>query len=425
MRKSWSMCVLLGALAWGQAAPPMPPQQTTPAPPADAAEPQASAAPAENPAAVPPDAPVLTIKGVCPPAPKTPALKPAAGKEGAPAAKAPATSASKSPADCKTVITKAEFEKIANGLSPNMTPQVKHQLATVLPRLMAMSQEAEKMGLDKSPRFKETMKFAKMQILTNELQRNITEEASKVPEKDIADYYQKNPEAYQQFNLDRLFIPRMKQPAAEEEKENDKDKDKDEKLTEEQQKAKAAEGKDKDKDKEQQAEQDMAKLAESLRARAAAGEDFAKLQKEAFEAAGMKIDSPTVNLPKIRRTGLPPAHAAVFDLKPGEASQVINDAGGHYIYKVVGREQLPLDQVKDEIRSTLQNQRTRDAMDKYQNSFQVDTNQSYFGAAGAAPMRPGIPPPRGGALRPGMAPSPAAPAPQAQPPAQPPAQKPD
>src|SRR5579864_70637 len=275
MRKSWSMCVLLGALAWGQAAPPTPPRQTTPVPPADAAEPQAPAAPAENPAAVPPDAPVLTIKGVCPPAPKTPAQKPAGGKEGAPAAKAPAASASKNPADCKTVITKAEFEKIANGLSPNMTPQLKHQLATVLPRLMAMSQEAEKKGLDKTPRFKETMKFAKMQILTNELQRNITDEASKVPEKDIADYYQKNPEAYQQFNLDRLFIPRMKQPAAEEEKENDKDKD--EKLTEEQQKAKAAE----EKDKEQQGEQNMAKLAESLRARAAAGEDFAKLQKEA------------------------------------------------------------------------------------------------------------------------------------------------
>jgi hypothetical protein len=59
-------------------------------------------------------------------------------------------------------------------------------------------------------------------------------------------------------------------------------------------------------------------LAESLRARAAAGEDFAKLQKEAFEAAGMKMDSPTVTMPKVRRTGLPPAHAAVFDLKVGE-----------------------------------------------------------------------------------------------------------
>ncbi len=422
MRKSWSMCVLLGALAWGQATPPT--QQTTPAPAGNAAAPrapgppQAPAAPVDNSAAVPPDAPVLTIKGVCPPAPKTAASKAAAGKEGTPAAKAPAASKT-SAADCKTVITKAEFEKIANGLSPNMTPQLKHQLSTVLPRLMAMSQEAEKKGLDKTPRYKELMNFAKMQILTQELQKSITEEASKVPEKDIADYYQKNPEAYEQYNLDRLFVPRMKQPAAEE-NDKDGDKDKDEKLTEEQQKAKAAE----DKEKEQQGEQDMTKLAETLQARAAAGEDFAKLQKEAFEAAGMKIDSPTVNLPKIRRTGLPSGHAAVFDLKPGQVSQVINDSGGHYIYKVVSREQLPLAQVKDEIRTTLQNQRTRDAMDKYQNAFQVETNQNYFGAAGASPMRPGMPPPRG-PQRPGMAPSPATPAPQAQPPAQPPAQKPD
>ena len=415
MRTSWLMCVVLGALAWGQAAPQASQAPAaSPAPNPAPATSQAPAAPADASASVPPDAPVLTIKGVCPPTPKTPAVKTPAAKRAS-----SGESAAKTPADCKTVITKAEFEKIANGLSPNMTPQLKHQLATVLPRLMAMSQAAEKKGLDKTPRFKETMKFAKMQILTNELQRTVQEEASKVPQQDIADYYKKNPEAYEQFNLDRLFVPRLKQPAAEE-KEEEKENDKEVKLTEEQQKAKEAE----EKAKEQQGEQDMTKLGESLRARAAAGEDFTKLQKEAFEAAGMKIDSPTVNLPKIRRTGLPPGHSAVFDLKPGEISQVINDSGGHYIYKVNSREELPQDQVENEIRSTLQNQRTRDAMDKYQNSFQVDTNQAYFGSAAAAGMRPGMPPPRG-AQRPSMPPSPAAPAPQAQPPAQPPAQKPD
>jgi len=49
------------------------------------------------------------------------------------------------------------------------------------------------------------------------------------------------------------------------------------------------------------------------------------------------MDSPTVNLPAVRRTGLPPAHVAVFDLKVGEVSQVITDNGGHYIYKVVSK----------------------------------------------------------------------------------------
>jgi len=416
MRKSWSMCVLLGALAWGQAPPGTPPPQSGTSGPPNAAAPQAPATPGDTSAAVAPDAPVLTIKGVCPSAPRSAMAKTPAGKSDAPAVKAPADSASKTAsADCKTVITKAEFEKMANGLAPNVTPQLKHQLATVLPRLMAMSQAAEKKGLDKNPRYKEMMKFARMQILTNELQRDIQEQASKVPQQEIADYYKKNPEAYEQYNLDRLFVPRTKQPGGDE---KETDNDKDEKLTPEQQKAKEAD----EKTKQEQGEQEMTKLAESLQARAAAGEDFTKLQKEAFEAAGMKIDSPSVNLPKVRRTGLPPAHASVFDLKAGQVSPVINDTGGHYVYKVIGREQLPLDQVKDEIRSSLQNQRTRDAMEKYQNSFHVETNEAYFGPAGG--VRGAMPPARGG-QRPNAATPGAQPTPQGAPPAQPPDEKPD
>ena len=79
---------------------------------------------------------------------------------------------------------------------------------------------------------------------------------------------------------------------------------------------------------------------------------------------------------------------------------------------------LSLDQVKEEIRSNLQNQRTRDAMDKYQNSFQVDSNPAYFGPSATSGMRPGMPPPRG-AQRPGTQPAAGAP------PQQPPSQKPD
>ena len=403
MCKSWVMCVLLGALAWGQAAPATaPPAQSAPAAaPGPPGKPQPPAAAPDTAASVPPDAPVITVKGVCPPQPKTAATKATAVKP---------AGAKTAPADCKTVITKAEFEKLASGVAPNVTPQLKRQLAGVLPRLIAMSAEAQKKGLDKNPRYLETVRFAKMQILTNELQRSIQDEAAKVPEQDIADYYKKNPEGYQQFNLDRLFVPRTKQQV---EAENEEAKD--EKLTEEQQKAKE----EKDKAKEAQGEQDMTKLAESLRARAAAGEDFAKLQKEAFDAAGMKIDSPTVNLPKVRRTGLPPAHAAIFDLKEGDVSQLLSDSGGHYVYKVNKKEQLPLDQVKDEIHGALQNQRMRDAMDKYQNSFKAETNEAYFGPP--APQTP--PSPRGaGMMRP--RPGPPSAAPSAQPPAQPQGQAP-
>lgn len=401
MGKSWLVCVLLSGLAFGQAAseapPPVkPPQPSTPG----ASTPQAPAA--DSSASVPADAAVITVQGVCPAPPKAATAPATAAKS--------ATATKTAEADCKTVITKAEFEKLMSSI-PNANPQMRKQVASVLPRLIAMSDAAKKQGLDKTPQYEEMLKVQKMQLLSTELQRKIQEDAAKVSPADIENYYKSNPEAFEQFNLDRLFVPRTKQEA--ELKDED---DKNEKLSEEQQKSKQAE----EKAKSEEGEQAMTKLADSLRERAVAGEDFAKLQKEAFEAAGMKIESPTVSLPKIRRTGLPPAHASVFGLKAGEVSPVINDTGGHYIYKVNSNDQLPLDQAKQEIQSTLQNQRTRDMMDKINNSFKVETNEAYFGPGGPGP----VPPPRG--PNPRMAPSPMAPAGKQQtPPPQPPAAKPN
>ena len=397
MRKSWLLCVLLGTLAWGQAQPGTAPAQASPA-----QAPSAESKPATPPAEVPESAVVLTIKGVCPAAPKTAAAsKTGAGK----AAAAPA----KKPADCKTEITRAQFEKIASGLSPAppVPPQLKRQLEQALPRFIAMSEIAKEKGLDKTDQFKQTLKIATMQILTTQLQRTVQDEADKVPETEIADYYKKNPEAYEQYSLDRLFVPRFKQVVPDEKEEGKEP----EKLTDEQQKAKEAA----DKAKQEEGEQQMKKLADELRARAAAGEDFVKLQKEAFEAAGTKVESPTVNLPKVRRTGLPPAHAAVFELKVGEVSQVISDNGGHYVYKVLVKETLPLEQVKEEIHNKLKSEHMKETMDKYTNSFQAVPNEAYFGPAapaGPGAMRQGPPP---------HMPHPQMPPPSTQPPAQPPA----
>ena len=384
MRSSWLMCVLLGSLAWGQAAPPgSAPAQAPHAPAAAGVKPRSLASPADS-ASIPGTAPVLTVVGVCAPHPTTTAAS--KGTAAKPASKG--TSA----ADCKTVITKAEFEKLADALAPpqnaeikEVNPQVKRQLANQLPRYLAMSEAAKKQGLENKAEYNEVLKFAKMQILASLLQRQIQADAAKVPEADIAKYYNDHPEAFQQYTLERLFVPRNRQiqPDAKE-PEAKEEENKGEKLTEEQQKSQQ----EAQKAKLEEGEQAMTKLADDLRARAAAGEDFMKLQKEAFEAAGMKIESPTVTLPKIRRAGLPAAHAAVFDLKVGEVSQVINDAGGHYIYKVTAEDQLPLDQVKEEIHSKLQNDRTREMIEKVNGSYKVETNEAYFGAAGPG-MMPG------------------------------------
>jgi len=434
----------MGTLAWGQGQPGQAPAQSgagqassAPANAAAANSSQASPAPGTPAQATPgqamtpqvkgqppateskpaPEVPmtavVLTIKGVCPAtaaAPKTAA----AGKTAA-----TSSPAAKKPADCKTELTRAQFEKIANGLSANVTPQLKRQLEQALPRFMAMSEAAKKKGLDKSTRYQETLKIAKMQILTTELQREVQEEADKIPAAKVDEQYKAHPETYEQFSVDRLFVSRYKQVQAEE-KEEEKEP---EKLTEEQQKVKEAA----EKAKQEKGEQELNALADSLRERAAKGEDFVKLQKDAFEAAGQKVENPTVNLPKVRRTGLPPAHAEVFDLKVGGVSKVISDNGGHYIYKVVSKEVLPLDQVKDEIHNKLKSERLKETMDKYTNSFTAIPNEAYFGPATAAgPQPPNMrgrmpmpPSPRGQPQGAPQQPAPpqAAPPPAANPPA--------
>jgi peptidyl-prolyl cis-trans isomerase C len=373
MRMSWLVCVFLGTLAWGQAA------QSAPAPPTQAPN---QPAPADTSASVPPDAPILTITGVC--------------------AEKPATASAT--ADCKTIITKAEFEKLANALAPNASLQQKKQLASVLPRLMAMANQAKERGMDQTEQYTQTLEYVKMQVLSNQLQRKLQDEAADISDADIEKYYKDNPDAFEQFNLDRIFVPRTKQVEAE----ATEDDDKDQKLTAPQKKAKE----DAEMAKAQKNEEAMTKLADSLRARGAAGEDITKLQKEAFDAGGMKIEAPTVNLPSVRRNGLPQPHAGVFDLKPGEVSQVINDAGGHYIYKMNGKSTLPIDQAKNEIRGKIQNDRMREKMDKLNGSFSSVSNEAYFGPGGTGPM----PPPRMPRPRPGM---PAAGQPPNAPPAQP------
>ena len=365
------MCVLLGGLAWGQA------QQGAP-PPAQPGRgmggPQAAAALPDTAESVPATAAVLTITGVCKPQPRPAAAKAAAAK---PAAKT-------APADCKTVVTRAEFEKLVDSISTHPNPQLRRQLATAYPGILAFAQAAQKQGLDKTARFETEMKFARLQILGKELRDQISEKAAKVSDEDVDSYYQAHLAAYQEFNVDRVFVPHFRPAEAKVELKDEKEgkdakDDKDAKLTPEQQQKQKAD-----------TEQEEAKLAESLRTQAAAGEDFVKLQKQAYDAAGMKMDAPPINLPKVRRNGLPPGQAAVFDLKEGEVSQVISDPGGHYVYKVKAIVQMPLDdQLKNEIHGMLQGQRQREEMDKYQKSYTVETNEAYFG-----PPAPAGPPQR-------------------------------
>jgi hypothetical protein len=285
-------------------------------------------------AKVAPDAAVLTINGLC---------------SQTPAANAGASSSSSSSSSCETVITRAQFEKLANSLVANMTLSRRQQLAGGYPNLLVMAHEAEKRGIENSPRFQERMAFARVQILSQELIRQIDEDSGKISDKDVEDYYRAHTLLFERATLERIFIPLRKR----------------------------MESSPTDKNSPEDA---MTRQADDLRAKAVAGASFLTLQKEAFAAAGHDEVPPNPSLGQVRLSDLPPAYASVFDLKPGEVSQVFTDSNGHYIYKLVARKTESFEAAASSIRKTLHNQREEAAIQAIQGPVTTKVNQDYFGS---------------------------------------------
>jgi len=341
------VCLLFAAMAWGQAAQ-KPAPQAQPAGTTKPATPEAPKAPE-----VAPDAVVITINGVC----------------DNPGANASAN------ANCKMTITRAQFEQLVDSVQPNLPQRARRQFATRYADALAMSKKAEAMGLDHSPSFDERMRLARIQVLSQELNKALQEKASQISDADISDYYQKNQKNFEEAEMDRIYVPKTQEfPEA---AEGDK------KLSDEEEQK-----------RDKESEQTMKAAADKLHARAVKGEDFAKLQEDAFNAAGIKTGAPTASLAKMRRSMLPATQVSVMDLKPGEISDVITDTNGYFIYKVKTKDTIALDQAKDEIRNTLRSQRMQEEMQKVQQSSTQTLNDDYFGpetARGPMPPRPGMP----------------------------------
>jgi hypothetical protein len=213
------------------------------------------------------------------------------------------------------------------------------------------------MGLDQGPKFEERLRLARLQILSQAFNQAVQEKAGQITDQDIDDYYKNHIHDFEEADLLRIFIPRSQQPPTSKVK-----------LSE------AAEQK-----RQKDSEEVMQKEADKLHARAVAGEDFAKLQEEAYTLAGIKTKPPSTKMNDMRRNGLPVAQASVLDLKTGEISHVYSDQSGYFIYKVGEKEVESLDKVKDEIRTAIRTQRIQEQMQAAQKSATPTLDESYFG----------------------------------------------
>jgi hypothetical protein len=292
-------------------------------------------------ASVPPDSPVITIEGICDRSSETAA----SGRTSAPA----------TTPECKTIVTKAQFEKLVEALNPQMAGPARRQLAESYPRLLVFADKARELGLDQDPHFADAMRFVSMQILTQHLTLYFEEQAAKISDSDIDAYYKTNAIRFEREEMLRIFVPKQKR----------------------QEKTVSGER------SSSTADSPMLAVAEKIRSRAAAGEDFLQLQKEAFEAANIASGSPSVGTGKIAAIGLPIDHRGVFEMEPGQVSAIIADSSGYYIYKVVSKEKVPLAQASREIRKSIVSDRVQDATASLGKSIKSEFDQKYFGATRA------------------------------------------
>lgn len=320
MRFRCFVLLVLAGVAYGQNEPP-----ATPAASGARVAKIASSATDQAPAVkVGPDDPVITLNGFC------------ADLEG-------------QGDSCKTTITRAQFEKLTHALQPGMSLPLRLKVANAYARNLRMSATAEKRGLDKTPEFEEEMRFARMQLLAQDLDRALQAEANKITDADLEDYYKKNQSSYEQATVARIFIPRTKAIVPSRQGEAPIRTD----------------------------EAAMTKFAEVLRARAVNGEDPDRLQIEAYAEAGITRANADTRMVNVRRGTLPPQHETVMDLNPGEVSQVFSDPdGAHFIYKMISKNILPLEDAEAEIRTQISSQRYRDSMKSFEGN--VVFNDAYF-----------------------------------------------
>lgn len=343
--------------------------QQTPVQPANSATPQPAPkpgveTPAPNPGAdVPAMASVITIQGLCSPA--------STAKTGATAAtKSTASGKNAAGAPCKTVVTKAQFEKILDAVNPGtqpVAPAMRRNLGQTYVDLLTFSQAAHKAGIDKDPNFNEYMRLLRMKALQDFYRRKLEKEDRNPPESEIEAYYKQNIQKYEQIKLGRIFIPAKNPSAA--------NKD----------------------DWEKKAAQE----ASDIHDRAVKGEDLEKLQKEAYTTLGLTISPPATNTGNRRRGMLAPSEEKeLFDLKAGDVSQVEQEPAGYIIYKVDSKETLPEAQVKDEISRELFRQKMESQLKSVNASVHADFNDQYFEPSSPPPaaVRPGRP----GPVPPGM-----------------------
>lgn len=303
----------------------------------------------EQPAELPPDAPVISIKGLCP-----------AETAAAVSNKVPST------ADCSMTVTKQQFDNLVkafNTNNQNVTAAQRRNLGQSYVELLIFSEAAKAAGIENTPAYIEVMRVLRLKTLGDLYRNQLAEQYRNPSEQEIEAYYKANQDKFEGAKLSRIFIPTN---------------DPDPQATAE---------------KKAGYQKKAPQVADDIQARADKGEDMSKLQKEAYTTLAIAATPPTTDLGLTRHGAFPPKiEQEVFSHKAGEVFRS-DEATGHMIYRVESRQTSPLESVKAEITQQLFRQKM-DAKTKELNApVHAEYEEKYFGPPiTPMPLKPPVPP---------------------------------
>jgi len=294
------------------------------------------------------------------PAPKIVGAVPA--PPGAPAAAAPADPNKVILTIGATKMTEADYDKMVDALPAQYQTYArgaatKRQFVETVVQMKLLSEQAQKLNLEKDPKLEEQIAFQRQSLLAQAMFEHMQQEV-KVDDSQIQLYYDAHKNEYESLRAKHILI-RVKgapMPAAEGKPE----------LTDEQALAKA----------------------QDVRKRLVAGEDFAAVAKTESDDTGSSQKGG--DLGEFHRGMMvPPFEQAAFALKVGEISEPVKTPFGYHIIVVEEHKSKALADVKPDIEKALRPQEARKQVEAMRNQASVQIDDAFFGPP--APPPPAVP----------------------------------
>jgi hypothetical protein len=272
------------------------------------------------------NSPVITIRGLC----------------------SAQVRASQAKSNCKTVLSRHEFEAFIGSMNATTTrgvdPSMYRNMAEIYTALLVNARAGETAAVDKDPRFANILHITRMRALGGMYRVQQVEKALQSSDAEVEAYYNNHRDDFEEVDLDRFLVPKNNPANFSDVAFQEKSK----------------------------------KIADEMHARAVAGEDIAKLEKEALSQLGDTV--PPIIAVGVRRGQVEEkADKEIFSLQQDKVTSVLDERGLWMFFKRTNRQFLSLDTVHPEIKGKLFRDKI-DQIDKtLHDSVHVDHNEAYFG----------------------------------------------